>query len=60
MIYLTTFETLELHRRIIEKSNGLPGVRDWDLLESAIAQPRMTFDGSELYPTIAEKAVALA
>lgn len=28
-------------------------------LESAIAQPRMTFDGAELYPTIVEKASAL-
>ena len=28
-------------------------------MESAIAQPEMTFDGDDLYPTIAEKAGAL-
>jgi death-on-curing protein len=28
-------------------------------LESAIAQPRMTFGGEELYPTILEKAAAI-
>jgi death on curing protein len=28
-------------------------------LESAISQPRMTFGGEELYPTIIEKASAL-
>ncbi|WP_233744311.1 type II toxin-antitoxin system death-on-curing family toxin [Leptodesmis sichuanensis] len=31
----------------------------WDWLESAIAQPRMTFDGEELYPSLIEKAAAL-
>lgn len=28
-------------------------------MESALAQPRMTFDKEELYPTIVEKAAAL-
>jgi death-on-curing protein len=28
-------------------------------LESALAQPHMTFGGEELYPTLAEKAAAL-
>lgn len=29
-------------------------------LESALAQPKMTFDNKELYPTLEEKAAALA
>jgi death-on-curing protein len=29
------------------------------LLESALAQPRQTFGGSDLYPTLVEKAAAL-
>lgn len=57
--YLTLSEILELHRLIIELFGGIDGIRDKGGLESAIAQPRMTFDGDELYPTIAEKAVAL-
>ena len=34
-------------------------MRDMGLLDSALAQPRMTFDGLELLPTITEKAAAL-
>jgi death-on-curing protein len=56
MRYLTLKEILELHRRVIKQSGGLPGIRDAGLLESALAQPLMTFGGEELYPTIIEKA----
>jgi death-on-curing protein len=34
-------------------------VLDLGLLEAALAQPRMSFSGEELYPTIVEKAAAL-
>lgn len=56
---LTLIEVLELHRRVIEQSGGALGIRDLGLLESAIAQPRMTFGGDELYPNLLEKAAAL-
>ncbi len=59
MRYLTLIEVLELHRRIIKQSGGPLGVRDFGLLESAIAQPRMTFAGEELYTSLIEKAAAL-
>ena len=59
MRYLTLIEVLELYLRIMEQSGGLVGIRDMDGLESALAQPRMTFDEKELYPTIVEKASAL-
>lgn len=59
MRYLTLSEVLELHRRIIAQSGGSLGVLNLGALESALAQPRMTFDGGELYPSIAEKASAL-
>lgn len=59
MRYLTLIEVLELHRRIISQSGGTSGVRDFGLLESAIAQPRMTFTGEELYASLSEKAAAL-
>lgn len=57
--YLTLAEVLELHRMALEQSGGLDGVRDPGGLDSALAQPLMTFDGAELYPTLAEKASAL-
>lgn len=59
MRFLTLIEVLELHRRITEKSGGAFGMRDVGLLESAIAQPRMTFGGEDLYPSLFEKAAAL-
>ena len=59
MRYLSLVEVLELHRRIINQSGGTLGVRDFGLLESAIAQPRMTFGGKELYPSLVDKAAAL-
>jgi death-on-curing protein len=59
MRYLTLKEILELHRRIIEQSGGLAGISNMGMLESAAAQPLMTFNGKELYPTIFEKASSL-
>ena len=59
MRQLTLSEVLELHRRIIRYSGGSLGIRDLNAIESAIAQPRMTFDGEDLYPTIVAKAAAL-
>jgi death-on-curing protein len=59
MRYLILAEILELYRRVIEQSGGAYGIRDQGLLESALAQPRLTFAGAELYPTLAEKAASL-
>lgn len=59
MRYLSLSEVIELHRRIMDQSGGASGLRDLGGLESAIAQPRMTFGGRDLYPTLIEKAGAL-
>jgi death on curing protein len=59
MRFLTLLEVLDLHRRIIDRSGGAMGIRDSGLLESALAQPRMTFGGQELYLSLPEKAAAL-
>ena len=56
---LTLNDVLELHRLALEQSGGLQGVLNLGALESAIAQPQMTFGGQELYPNLAEKAAAL-
>jgi death-on-curing protein len=60
MRFLTLGEVLEVYRQVMEQSGGLLGIRDLAALESALAQPRMTFGGKELYPSIVEKASALA
>lgn len=52
-------DILDLHWKSIEKYGGAHGVRDFYLLESAIARPMQTFDGIDLYPTVFEKSAAL-
>ena len=59
MRYLTVGEVLEIYSRVMKQSGGAVGILDLGALESAVAQPRMTFNGKELYPTIVEKASAL-
>ena len=60
MRYLSLGEVIELHRRLLEQSGGAAGLRALGSLESAVAQPRMTFDGRDLYPDVASKPAALA
>ena len=60
MRYLTLGEVVDLHRRLLQVTSGASGIRDFGALESAIAQPKATFGGVDLYPTIVEKAAALA
>jgi death on curing protein len=52
-------EVLNLHHQVIEQSGGLLGIRDLGLLESALGQPRITFGGEDLYPSVLDKAAAL-
>lgn len=58
MRYLTIGELLELYRRIMVASGGAVGIHDLDAVESALAQPKMTFDGQDLYPEVTDKAAA--
>jgi death on curing protein len=60
MRYLAVGEVVELHRRLLAATGGASGIRDFGALESAIAQPKATFGGVDLYPTLIEKAAALA
>lgn len=59
MRWLSLAEVLELHRRLIERSGGLPGLRDLGLLEASLSQPRQSFAGRDLYPGLSAKAAAL-
>jgi death-on-curing protein len=56
---LSLAELLELHRRVIELSGGSLGIRDLGALKAAVAQPRMTFDSEDLYPSLIDKTAAL-
>lgn len=52
-------EALETHAILIERFGGSVGVRDKELLESALNRPFQTFDEKELYPTPVDKAATI-
>jgi death-on-curing protein len=59
MRYLTLGEVVALQQRIIAGTGGAAGIRDLGALESAVAQPRASFGGEDLYPGVIEKAAAV-
>ena len=59
MIKLSREKVLLLHQLLAEETGGSIGVRDIDLLESAINNAYNTFGGEELYKTKEEKAASL-
>jgi death-on-curing protein len=59
MKYLTPEQVLFIHSRLVAETGGSHGLRDLGLLESAVARPKATFDGKELYPDLFMKAAAL-
>src|SRR5947199_3046066 len=59
MRYLTLAEVVEVHDLITRATGGGGGIRDLGALESAIAQPKATFDMNDLYPSLIDKAAVL-
>lgn len=59
MIFFSFEQVLKLHSSLIEKTGGIDGVRDKNLLDSALKAPFQTFDGNELYPDVYDKASQL-
>jgi death on curing protein len=59
MRYLSLGEIVDLHQALLDQTGGAAGIRDLAGLESALAQPRATFDGAALHPTAVQKAAAL-
>lgn len=56
---LSKEQILMLHAQLIAQTGGSDGVRDYNLLESAIENPFQSFNGEELYPTIQAKGARL-
>lgn len=60
VIYFITLEQLlAIHEDQIDRYGGSHGIRDLNLLESAIFRPQSTFSGEDLYKTIFDKTAAL-
>ena len=59
MNYLTLETVLAIHAAGIAAHGGSAEIHDKGLVDSAVAQPLMTFGGVDLYLTLADKAAAL-
>ena len=58
-IQLTVEDIYELHRELEDAFVLSSGVRDKNLLASAVNTPFQTFMGSDLYPSLCDKAAQL-
>ena len=59
MIFFEYEQVIKLHTSLISKTGGMDGVRDRNLLDSALKSPFQTFGGKDLYPDILDKASQL-
>lgn len=59
MRYLSLEEVLFLHDDLIKTYGGSLGIRDANLLESAVFRPQSTFGEHDLYPSVFDKAATL-
>ena len=59
MIKYNKDKLLLLHQLLSQETGGALGVRDLDLLDSALESVYASFDGQELYPSKEEKGARL-
>lgn len=59
MILLTVEEIISLHDKLINRTGGSHGLRDQNLLESAVYSAMSRFGDDEAYPSVKEKAARL-
>ena len=59
MTFFEFEQVTRIHSSLIAKTGGLEGIRDKNLLDSALKVPFQTFDGKDLYPDILDKATQL-
>ena len=60
VLFLTLAEAIDIHSNQMRLYGGLPGIRDINLLSSAIAMPHASFHGEYLHNDIYEMAAAYA
>jgi death-on-curing protein len=59
MIILSKEQVVSLHEKLLKQTGGFDGIRDENLLESALSNPFQTFGGTELYPSTAAKIACI-
>ncbi len=60
MIWLSRDQVIYLHSELIKATGGSDGLRDDNLLQSALLSPMQTYNSVELFPSLIDKAVRLA
>jgi len=59
MIILSADQIILLHAHLISETGGIGGIRDRGLLESAVHTPFQSFNGTDAYPSLQQKAARL-
>lgn len=57
-VYLSVEEVVTMHDAFLQKFGGLSGIRDINLLMSAVETPKGKMFGEDLHPTMHDKAAA--
>jgi death-on-curing protein len=60
VITLDKKQVERLHKKLLDSTGGLDGIRDDKMLDSALSVAFQTFDGVELYPSTAAKIARIA
>ena len=60
VLFLTLAEVIEIHNDQMQRYGGHAGIRDMNLLSSAVAMPYVSFSGKFLHADIFEMAAAYA
>jgi death on curing protein len=56
--FLSLNEVIDIHRDQIARYGGSDGIRDWGMLQSAVAMPAACFGGQFLHADLCEMAAA--
>ena len=59
MIRLSKEQVITLHQALVAQTGGTEGLRDEGLLDAALNAPFQSFDGTEVFPSIQQKAARL-
>lgn len=59
MIRLSKPQVLFLHQELVRETGGIDGLREEELLDSALAAPFQSFGDQPLFPSIYQKAARL-
>ena len=60
MIMLDKEQIKRIHKKLLDATGGLNGIRDENMLDSALSSAFHTFGGTELFPSTVAKIARIA